>query len=172
MRTETEVDRDGAVDVEALYEAHWTSMLRLAVLLVDDVGSAEDVVQEAFIGLHRNASRIRDPQAALGYVRAAVVNRARSALRHRGVVRRHLRAAEPDVGPPSSDAVLLAEEHREVLAALHGLPRRQREVLVLRYWSDRSEAEIADLLSISRGSVKSAASRGIASLRLHLGGAL
>lgn len=160
------------LDVEGLFQAHWTSMLRLAVLLVDDVGSAEDVVQDAFIALHRNVGRVRDPNAALAYVRSAVLNRARSTLRRRVVARRHLRAAEPEVGPPPSDAVLLAEEHREVLAALRTLPRRQREVLVLRYWSDRSEAEIADLLSISRGSVKSAASRGIATLRHSLGGSL
>lgn len=160
------------IDVEALYQANWTAMLRLAALLVDDVQTAEDVVQEAFVALHRHGGRLRDPNAAMGYVRTAVVNRSRSTLRRRIVARRHLRVAEPEVGPASSEAVLLAEEHREVLGALDRLPRHQREVLVLRYWSDLSEAQIAETLGISAGSVKSAASRGIATLRQHLGGAL
>lgn len=172
MTTPLGVERVPTVDVEALYQANWTTMLRLAVLLVDDVQTAEDVVQEAFVSLYRNGSRLRDPNAAMAYVRSAVVNRSRSTLRRRIVARRHLRVAEPEAVGPSSDAVLLAEEHREVITCLERLPRRQREVLVLRYWSDLSELQIAELLGISTGSVKSSASRGIARLRQHLGGAL
>jgi RNA polymerase sigma-70 factor (sigma-E family) len=158
------------VDIPALYAAHWRSLVRLAVLLVDDVTSAEDVVQDAFVALHKHSGSLRDPSAALGYVRTSVVNLSRSVIRHRQVVRRHLKVAEPEATPGADDYALLGEEHRLTLAAVHGLPQRQREVLVLRYWSGLSEREIATTLGISQGSVKSSASRGIATLHQVLGG--
>lgn len=159
-----------SVDLAALYEAHHLSMVRLARLLVDDLATAEDVVQDAFLGMHRRKGGLRDPGAAVGYLRRAVVNQARSTLRRRRTVREHLRVAEPDVGPPADTEVLLSEEHQEVLAAVNELPTRQREVLVLRYWSELSEAEIADALGISKGTVKSQASRAMATLTKKLGG--
>ncbi len=152
------------VDLAALYRDHRGSLIRMARLLVDTPEAAEDAVHDAFLGTARNLGSLRDPEAALGYIRRAVVNRSRSQLRRRRTARAHLRVAEPQVAPPADDAVLLAEEHREVLAALDTLPPRQREVLVLRYWSDLSEAQIADALGISRGTVKSQASRAIAAL--------
>lgn len=160
-----------AVDVPTLYATHWRSMVRLAVLLVDDVPSAEDVVQDAFVALHRNSHRLRDPAAALGYLRTSVVNLSRSVVRHRQVVRKHLRVAEPDHVDGADFYVLLSAEHREALDALRRLPCRQQEVLVLRYWAGLSEAEIATTLGISPGSVKSSASRGLAKLSKMLGGA-
>lgn len=149
-----------AVDVAQLYAAHRLGLVRLAVLLVDDPGVAEDVVQDAFAGLAARPSRLREADAALAYLRVAVVNRSRSVLRRRRTARRHVppRPVEPD--RPEAVA-LLAEEHREVLAALGRLASRQREVLVLRYWSELSEAEIAATLGISRGTVKSTASRAL-----------
>lgn len=72
-----------------------------------------------------------------------MVNGARSAQRSQGIARRHLRVAEPGALPPADFALSLAEEHREVVAALRRLPRRQREVLVLRYWANLDEAEIS-----------------------------
>lgn len=159
-----------AVDVPTLYATHWRAMVRLAVLLVDDLATAEDVVQDAFVSLHRRSGALRDPAAAVAYVRAAVVNRARSVIRHRQVVRKHLRVAEPDHVDGADFHALLSDEHREVLAALRRLPRRQQEVLVLRFWSGLSEAEIAQALGISPGSVKSSASRGMAKLSTLLGG--
>jgi RNA polymerase sigma factor (sigma-70 family) len=98
-----------------------------------------------------------------------VVNGARSVLRRRQVARRHLRVAEPDEGPAADLALLLDEEHRQVVEALRTLPRRQREVLVLRYWSELSESEIAATLGIARGTVKSSASRGLSALEKRLG---
>jgi RNA polymerase sigma factor (sigma-70 family) len=86
------------------------------------------------------------------------------------VVRKHLRVAEPDHVDGADFHVLLSAEHREALDALRQLPRRQQEVLVLRFWSGLSEAEIADALGISPGSVKSSASRGMAKLAKMLGG--
>ncbi|RNI20754.1 SigE family RNA polymerase sigma factor [Flexivirga caeni] len=153
-----------SVDLAELYRTHHLQMVRLARLLVDDLASAEDVVQEAFLGMHRNRAALRDPAAAVGYLRQAVVNQSRSMLRRRRTVRAHLKAAEPEIAPPADSDVLLAEEHREVLRAVDQLPPRQREVLVLRYWSDLSEADIADALGISKGTVKSQASRAMAAL--------
>jgi RNA polymerase sigma-70 factor (sigma-E family) len=158
------------VDVPALYRTQWLPMVRLAVLLVGDTVVAEDVAQEAFLGLYRNQHRLHEPRAAVAYLRASVVNLARSSVRRRVVARRHLSSVEPGTAPGADDPVLLAEEHREVLAALRTLPDRQREVLVLRYWSDVSEAEIAQTLGISPGTVKSTASRGLSALRHAMGG--
>jgi RNA polymerase sigma-70 factor (sigma-E family) len=151
-----------------LYESQRTALVRLAVLLVDDRAAAEDVVQDAFLALQRRWHAV-DPLAAAGYLRTSVVNGARSVLRRRGVARRHLRAAEPDEGPAADLALLLDEEHRQVVQALRTLPRRQREVLVLRYWSELSETEIATTLGIARGTVKSSASRGLSALEQRLG---
>ncbi|MFL6023007.1 MAG: SigE family RNA polymerase sigma factor [Marmoricola sp.] len=152
-----------AVRVEDLYAQHRLSLVRLAMLLVDDVQSAEDVVQDAFAGFVSKANRLRDSEAALGYLRVSVVNGSRSALRRRRTARAYIPPHEPDRPDPSDHAVL-ADEHREVIAALKRLAPRQREVLVLRYWSGLSEAEIAAALGISKGSVKSTASRAMDAL--------
>jgi RNA polymerase sigma-70 factor (sigma-E family) len=153
----------GDLELAELYAAHRLSLVRLAILLVDDQASAEDVVQDAFAHLAGRVHRLRDPHAALGYLRTSVVNGSRSALRRRRTARGYVPPAE--VEPPGpDDRAVLAEEHREVLAALDKLAPRQREVLVLRYWSGFSEAEIADACGISRGSVKSTASRAISAL--------
>lgn len=150
-----------------LYATHRLQLVRLAVLLVDDLGSAEDVVQDAFAHCLARPPKLRDDSAALAYLRTSVVNGARSALRRRRTVRAH--GAERGVEPDGPDATaVLNEEHREVLAALGRLATRQREVLVLRYWSDLSEAEIAETLGISRGAVKSTASRALDVLEKEL----
>ena len=157
------VAMEPAVDITELYAAHRLSLVRLAVLLVDDFASAEDVVQDAFAALARRPDAVRDPSKALAYLRVSVVNTARSALRRRRTARAY--APPHDLSPPSpEDSAVLAEEHREVLVALHRLAPRQREVLVLRYWSNLSEAEIAATLGISQGTVKSTASRGLVAL--------
>ncbi len=162
-------DTDPARLATDLYATHRLSLVRLALLLVDDVASAEDVVQDVFAGLLTGGKRIRDEDAALAYLRRAVVNRSRSALRRR----RTARAYTPPHDTPASgpdDLVVLGEEHREVLAALRDLAPRQREVLVLRYWSGLSEADIADALGISPGTVKSTASRALGILEKRLEG--
>jgi RNA polymerase sigma-70 factor (sigma-E family) len=158
------------IDLHALYTAHWRYLVRLAVLLVDDVTSAEDVVQDAFVALHRRSGALRDPDAALAYLRASVVNLSRSVLRRRQVARKHLKVAEPEATAAADHDVLVRDEHRAAVTAVRALPRHQREVLILRYWSGLSEREIAQTLGISAGSVKSAASRGMATLHRVLGG--
>lgn len=158
-RTSERLSQDGLAE---LYAAHRLSLVRLAILLVDDLATAEDVVQDAFTAFAAQA-RLRDPAAALGYLRTSVVNGARSTLRRRRTARGYTPPLPNEPDRPEARAVL-NEEHREILAALDQLAPRQREVLVLRYWSELSEAEIADALGISRGAVKSTASRAIDAL--------
>jgi RNA polymerase sigma-70 factor (sigma-E family) len=160
------VGADAGVAVEQLYAAHWRQLVRLSVLLVRDVATAEEVVQDAFVAVHGRWNGIRDPQSALAYLRRAVVNGSRSRLRHLKVVRTHAeRQPVPDAVRGADEAVLESARRASVLEALAQLPRRQREVIALRYYVDLSEAEIAETLGISRGAVKSHASRGAASLR-------
>ena len=160
---------DADTALERLYAAHWRRLVRLSMLLVHDLGSAEEIVQDAFVAVHARWSKLRDPDLALAYLRQTVVNRSRSALRHRAVVRRQAaRDAEPPTGPGADEPTLAAARREAVLRALRELPLRQREVLALRYYLDLSEAEIAETLGISRGAVKSHASRGSAALRTLL----
>ncbi|MFG2485364.1 RNA polymerase sigma factor [Streptomyces virginiae] len=156
--------------VTDLYHAHRLRMVRLAVLLVDDLATAEDVVQDAFTALYRrHGEQITEVDNALGYLRTAVVNTSRSVLRRRRTVRAWTPPTAADI-PSAEDHVVLDEAHREVLAALGRLTPRRRQVLVLRYWADLSEAEIATTLGISRGAVKSNASRGLDALERILEG--
>jgi RNA polymerase sigma factor (sigma-70 family) len=135
-------------------------MVQLAVMLVDSREAAEDVVQEAFIGLHRRQSKVDNPEA---YLRTSVVNGCRSVLRRR----RTARVIGPVFSPAAPDVVsdvLLTEEHRETMRAVHRLPRRQREVLVLRYWHELTDEQIAQSLGLSPSTVRATASRARATL--------
>ncbi|MEK2476192.1 SigE family RNA polymerase sigma factor [Streptomyces noursei] len=164
-------ERDGAPPPEPhrptlteLYHAHRLNMVRLAVLLVDDRATAEDVVQDAFAALYkRHGEQLGEVDNALAYLRTAVVNAARSVLRRRRTARDYTPPHEA-AAPSAEERVVLNEEHREVFAALGGLTARRREVLVLRYWGDLTEAQIAATLGISRGAVKSLASRALDAL--------
>jgi RNA polymerase sigma-70 factor (sigma-E family) len=154
--------------VDELYRGHALRLTRMALLLVGDKPSAEDVVQEAFLGLFRGLGRLSDPGRAVAYLRVSVLNGCRSVLRARK--RANLRAAAdfPAVWSAES-AVLAGEDRREVLAAVARLPRRQREVLVLRYFLGLSDSEIAADLGVSRGTVVSTASRALATLARDTG---
>ncbi|TMM37420.1 MAG: SigE family RNA polymerase sigma factor [Actinobacteria bacterium] len=155
--------------VTRLFGAHYRQLVRLAVLLLADRAVAEELVQDAFVQLHQRWGRLRDPHKALGYLRTSVVNAARSAQRRRGVADRYTASLPPPPDMPSAEyGALGALGRTEVLAALRKLPARQREALVLRYYLDLSESEIADVMGISRGAVKSHAARGIAALRTTL----
>lgn len=168
-RQPAEPEADGAPRTLAdLYRDHRMRMVRLAVLLVDDPATAEDVVQEAFAGLHRHWSGLRDEAAAVGYLRAAVVNGSRSVLRRRRTARDYVPPHQVNARSAESLAMLSAE-HQAVVDALSSLPPRQREVLVLRYYGGMSEAEIADATGISRGTVKSTASRALDAVARTMG---
>jgi RNA polymerase sigma-70 factor (sigma-E family) len=155
---------DGTVEapltLEDLYRQHRMRLVRLAILLVDEPATAEDVVQEAFTGLHRHWAGLRDEAAALGYLRTAVVNGSRSVLRRRKTARGYVPPHQANARSAESLA-MLTTEHQSVVAALGQLPPRQREVLVLRYYGGMSEAEIATATGVSRGTVKSSASRAL-----------
>jgi RNA polymerase sigma-70 factor (sigma-E family) len=153
--------------IAQLYGAHYRPLVRLAVLLVHDVATAEEVVQDSFVALHSGLHRLRDSEKALAYLRAAVVNRSRSVLRHRVVVDRNAPKPAPDM-PSAEHGALTQLERSAVVDALRKLPERQREAIVLRYYADFSEAEIAAAMKISRGAVKSHTARGMAALRAEL----
>jgi RNA polymerase sigma-70 factor (sigma-E family) len=153
--------------VVELYSAQYRSLVRLAAMLLRDIPSAEEVVQEAFVAMHDGWPRLRDTEKALAYLRQAVVNKARSVLRHRTVVEKNLQKAPPDM-PSAEHGAFVLLERSAVVAALRGLPDRQREAIVLRYYADLSEAEIAATMGISRGAVKSHTARGMAALRASL----
>jgi RNA polymerase sigma-70 factor (sigma-E family) len=150
--------------LEDLYRQHRTRLVRLAILLVDEAATAEDVVQEAFTGLHRHWSGLRDEAAALGYLRTAVVNGSRSVLRRRKTARGYVPPHQANARSAESLA-MLTTEHQAVVVALGQLPPRQREVLVLRYYGGMSEAEIAAVTGVSRGTVKSSSSRALDALQ-------
>jgi RNA polymerase sigma-70 factor (sigma-E family) len=153
-------------DLEAAYRAHYRSLVRLASLLLHDVGRCEEVVQDAFVAVWRRRPDLRTDERLPAYLRSAVLNGARSALRHEGVARRHLRSVATP--PHAPEAGSLPGDDARVLGALRALPARQREVLALRYYLDLSEAEIAATLGISAGSVKTHAHRGLATLSERL----
>jgi RNA polymerase sigma-70 factor (sigma-E family) len=131
--------------------------------------AAEDVVQEAFYGLYRRWGQLAEPDRALFYVRASVLNGCRSELRARLRNARRTARALPGSVASAEDLALIADEHREVLAAMRRLPDRQREALVLRYFVDLGEPEIARSMGITEGTVKSTTSRALAALARILG---
>ncbi|MDL4770566.1 MULTISPECIES: sigma-70 family RNA polymerase sigma factor [Thermomonosporaceae] len=157
--------RDG---VAALFHDNRLKLLRLAVLMVGDEATAEDVVQDAFIGLHRRWSGLDDERKAPAYARASVLNGCRSVLRRRSIARRLGIVHEPPVWSAESE-VLVGEERRGVMEALQKLPRRRREVLVLRYYLDLGDAEIAEAMGIAEVTVRTTAARALTALARLLG---
>src|ERR1022692_4421970 len=162
----------GSHDVSVLFRERHAELVRLAVLLVGDRPSAEDIVQDVFARLCLR-DRLPGGDGSLAYVRAAVLNGCRSALRRRAVARRVGNSNDPlargALQESAEHEAILAEDRRQVLTALAVLPPRRREVLVLRYWLGLTEAEIAAVLGISTGTVKSTAARGLAALARKLG---
>jgi RNA polymerase sigma-70 factor (sigma-E family) len=157
-REDARMDGDG---YQELFHGQFAAMTRLAAMLGAD--DPEDVAQEAFVRLHRRSRTLRDPHAAVAYLRATVVNLTRSRQRHLSVARRLAPAPPPDV-PSAEHDVVRRESHRHLVDALGQLSARHREALVLRYWLDLTEAEMADAMGVSRGTVKSHVSRGLDAL--------
>lgn len=158
-------DADRAVT--AIYSEHYRSLVRLAAFLVRDNATAEEVVQDSFVAMHGAWRRLRDTDKALSYLRQSVVNRSRSVLRHRMVVDKNTPKPPPDM-PSAEHGAIIQLERSAVVSALRALPERQREALVLRYYGDLSEAQIASVMGISRGAVKSHTARAMAALRVVL----
>ena len=160
--------------IAALFRDYHAELVRLALLMVGDLPTAEDVVQDVYASLQRR-SRALTVDTPLPYVRAAVLNGCRSVLRRRGIAHRaglahRARTGDETMTLASAESeVILSEDRRQVLGALARLSRRRREVLVLRYYLGLSEAEIAAVLGISAGTVKSTAARALAALARELG---
>ena len=152
--------------LDEAFRREYTPLVRLATLLADRE-VAEELVQDAFVRTHGRLSRITPGKVAV-YLRSAVINGARSHLRRKMVQRRHL-PPPPPLAVAAEVAGLAAAERTEMLSALDTLPNRQREVLLLRYYLDLSENEIAETLGISTGSVKQHAHRGLSTLSATLG---
>jgi RNA polymerase sigma-70 factor (sigma-E family) len=146
------------------YRVHRPGLVKLAAFIVGEQATGEDVVQDVFTRMHQRWDTLADPGDPLPYLRTAVVNGCRSAIKRRGRAQRHADQDSPSPPLSTEESVLLSEERQQMLAALAGLTRRRREVLVLRFYLGLSEAEIAATLSISPGTVKSTAARGLASL--------
>jgi len=153
--------------VTELFSLHYQRLVRLAALLVRDVATAEDVVQDSFVAMHDGWQRLRDAESALAYLRQAVLNRSRSVLRHRAVVEKYPEKPSPDM-PSAEHGALVQLERSAVITTLRKLPGRQREAIVLRYYADLSEAEIAAAMGISCGAVKSHTARAMAALRADM----
>lgn len=146
-----------------LYRENRLDLIRLALLLVGDRETAEDIVQDVFARLHGR----RPGVLTLAYVRSSVLNGARSALRRRRVA---LHTPPPALVPAESAeaAALLGETRQEVLTAVTRLPARQRETLVLRYYLDLSDAEIADVTGLRQSTVRSTVMRALNRLEREL----
>lgn len=153
--------------ITALYQAQALSLTRLAHVMLGDKQAAEDVVQEAFCGLYRRWEQLADRSKAPHYLRASVLNGCRTALR-RDKARRQL--ADPEGRVVSAEAIALAgEQQRQVMRAVRSLPDRQREALILRFYLDEPDAEIARLMGIRESTVRSTTHRALAALGRLLG---
>jgi len=157
------VEPTAADQLVDLYREHYRPLVRIAALLLDNTASAEEVVQDAFVRLHQKWDGVTEADKRVSYLRSVVMNGARSRMRRR-LVRRRLDIAATATAESAEVGALRSENRREVLAALRALPDRQRECLVLRYYGELSEAEIAAALGISTGSVKTHTHRGMAAL--------
>lgn len=150
--------------ITAMYDTEYRSLVRMSAVLLGDVASAEEIVQDSFIAVHAAWRGLRDIDKGVHYLRRTVQNRSRSLLRHRVVVDKHMRASEPDM-PSAEQAAIMRLQRAAVVAALRTLPTRQREALVLRFYLDLSEEQVAAAMQISQGAVKSHTARGKAALR-------
>jgi RNA polymerase sigma-70 factor (sigma-E family) len=165
IRVRVASDADEAIT--EMYHAEYRSLVRLSAVLVGDVSTAEEVVQDSFIAMHSAWRRLHDTDKAVHYLRRSVVNRSRSVLRHRIVADRHAPKPDPDMPSAEHGAIALLERSA-VISALRTLPVRQREALVLKYYLDLSEEQVASVMKISRGAVKSHTARAKAALRSTL----
>ncbi len=161
-------DHQAASAVTALYAANYKSLVRLAALLVRDVPTAEEVVQDSFVAMHRRWRLLRENDKALAYLRRSVVNRSRSVLRHRVIMQRNAPPPAPDV-PSAEHAAIVLLERSAVVDALRTLSPRQREAVVLRYYGNLSAAQAAAVMDISEGAVKTHTARAMSVLRDVLG---
>jgi RNA polymerase sigma-70 factor (sigma-E family) len=163
--TDASPETDARQQVSALFEAHALGLVKLAKVMLGDQSLAEDVVQDAFIGMYRRWGSLQDRDRALGYLRTSVLNGCRTAYRSKTRRDRVLHLVPEDDGVGSAEeSALIGEASREVLAAVRALPARQREAVVLRHYLGLTEEETARVMKVTRGTVKSSTSRGLSHL--------
>jgi len=167
MMTAVRSEVGTSATLAALHREHYRSLVKLASLLVDDRATCEEIVQDAFVAVFRSASRVRDGSKLPAYLRSAVLNGARSHLRKRQV-RSRLRLIRSEDVASAETGALQADDQRAMLAALRALPDRQRDVLVLRFYLDLSESDIAETLGIGAGTVKTHTRRALDALAQQL----
>jgi RNA polymerase sigma-70 factor (sigma-E family) len=169
VRSNEDSEQRTGIGLTELFREHHLELVRLALIMVGDLATAEDVVQDVFERLHRRPPRLDQPESGLAYARSSVLNACRSVHRRSAVARKHAPrlAAAPSEAVADSTASL--DSRSELAQALRTLPRRQREVLVLRYYLDLDAAEIAATLRIAPSAVRSYCSRGLAALARALG---
>lgn len=153
-----------AIAVEDLFRQHWLELVRLATVMVGDVATAEDVVQDAFERLQRSWHRLREPSSGLAYARSTVLNGCRSVHRRAAVARKYGPRLATPADAASPDASAAVDDSGQVVAALQRLTRRQREVIVLRYFADLDIAEIAGTLRLTQGAVRATISRALTAM--------
>jgi RNA polymerase sigma-70 factor (sigma-E family) len=154
-----------------LYLRHADAAVRLAYLLTRDHALAEDLVQEAFVRLAGRLVHLRDPGAFEAYLRRTVVNLSNSHFRRKRVERAYLARAQGQAGAGTSERVDRSFEEGDALwRALGTLSAQQRAAIVLRYYEDLSERQVAEILNCRPGTVKSLVSRGLGTLRIEIRG--
>jgi RNA polymerase sigma-70 factor (sigma-E family) len=161
--------RHATVAVTDLFREHHLELVRLALVMVGDQETAEDVVQDAFERLYHGWNRLREPSSALAYARSSVINGCRSAMRRSAVARKHAPKLAGTSGTGVAGTGSADDDHADLADALQLLPQRQREVLVLRYYADLDVAEVAATLRIAPSAVRSTCTRGLAALARVLG---
>lgn len=164
-KSEGPVGADRAVTT--LYLTHYRPLVQMAVLLVQDLATAEEIVQDSFVAVHAAWRRLPDADHALSYLRRSVVDRSRAALRQHVVVDKLAPRLAPDL-PDTLGETDIKVERSAFISALWTLPARQREVVVLRYFADLPEIQVASATGISAGAVKAHAARAVSSLRARL----
>jgi RNA polymerase sigma-70 factor (sigma-E family) len=165
---EASVSDDGGTDADFddFFRATWPRLFRTAYAVAGDASSAEDALQAAYTKAYASWRRVRRAEHPEAYVRRIVVNEILGTRRRAWWQRERPHESVEPLGSVASPELGVVE-HDAVWAAVLGLPPRQRAVIVLRYYEDLSEQQIADLLGCSSGTVKSQASAALASLRRH-----
>jgi RNA polymerase sigma-70 factor (sigma-E family) len=153
--------------VTAIYSRYYRPLVRQAAVLVQDGATAEDIVQDVFATMQGRWGRLHDSDKTLAYLRRCVTNRSWSLLRHQSVVDRHPPMPAPDT-PSAEESALTLLERYWLISALNTLAPRQRQALTLRYYAGLTETQIAAVMGISPGAVKSHTARARVSLRAAL----
>jgi RNA polymerase sigma-70 factor (sigma-E family) len=169
----TKVDRLASTEgsrLGELYLRNADAAVRLAYLITGDRAVAEDLAQDAFVRLAGRLVHLRDPGAFEAYLRRTVVNLSRSYFRRKKLERAYLKRAEGMVGREGAGRPSSLEDREVLWRALGRLSQRQRVAIVLRFYEDQSEAQVAEILRCRPGTVKSLVSRGLDAMRSEIRG--